>query len=157
MSRRYARSVSNERAVVSESAKRGINQSLVGAISPRGILTSMMVEGGIDGMAFKVFLDRFLKSHLSPGKIVILDNLPSHHVEGVRELIESQGATVMYLPPYSPEFNPIEECWSKIKSLLRKWKARTHGKLLEAVGKAIQSVTHEECRNWYTHAGYRFL
>ena len=115
MSRRYARAVRGERATMSEPFKKSSNHTLVGALGSSGMSTSMLIEGAMDGTAFLTFIQHFLVPILSQGTIVIMDNLPAHKVKGVRERIEETGATLTYLPPYSPEFNPIEECWSKIK------------------------------------------
>jgi transposase len=154
MSRGYARALSGERAVVSEPVKRSINHSLVGAITSKGLITAMMVEGAIDGDAFKCFISEFLLPFLKPGKTVVMDNLPAHHVDGIEGLIESTGASVLYLPPYSPDLNPIEECWSKMKSLIRKWKPRAVDDLWDTVGKAMSAVTVSDCKGWFNHAGY---
>ena len=116
----------------------------------------MLIEGAMDGTAFLMFIQHFLVPILSQGTIVIMDNLPAHKVRGVRERIEETGATLIYLPPYSPEFNPIEECWSKIKELVRSWRPAERKILLQSIGEAITSVTPKDCQGWFQHAGYCF-
>ncbi len=114
----------------------------------------MVVEGGANGAVFEGYLREMLVPALGEGDMV-MDNLSVHKSERVREMIEGAGAEVFYLPPYSPEFNPIEEAFSKIKNLLRKAAARVREVLIEAIGEALSEVTHEDARAFFEHCGYR--
>jgi transposase len=111
-------------------------------------------SGAVNGEKFKEYLREFLVPTLRPDDIVIMDNLRSHKVSGVAEIIESVGAAILYLPPYSPDLNPIELMWSKIKAFLRMVKARTVDALLEAIPMAFQTVSVEDIAGWVKHAGY---
>jgi transposase len=119
-----------------------------------GIAAPMLLDGPMDGAAFKAYVERVLAPELTPGDIVIMDNLPAHKVAGVRQAIEAAGATLLYLPPYSPDFNPIEMAFSKLKALLRKAAARTKDELWDAVANAIDTFTPSECENYFAAAGY---
>jgi transposase len=107
--------------------------------------------GAVNGEKFKEYLRELLVPTLRPGDIVVMDNLRSHKVSGVAEIIESAGATVLYLPPYSPDFNPIEQMWSKIKAFLRKVKARSVDALLEAIPLAFDTVCLSDIEGWFKH------
>ena len=111
----------------------------------------------MDGTAFIAFIRHFLTPILQPGTLVIIDNLPAHKVSGVRECIEETGAKLLYLPPYSPEFNPIEECWSKIKNFVRSYRPNGYHSLIETIANAITRVTTNDCHGWFNYAGYCFL
>jgi len=114
----------------------------------------MTVNGAVDGAVFLAYVCEMLVPTLSPGDIVVMDNLGAHKVVGVREAIEAKGARVEYLPPYSPDFNPIEKCWSKIKTFLRKAKARTRADLEAALKDALLQITQADVRAWFAHCGY---
>ena len=156
MSRRFARSKRGERAIVKEPFRRSNNHTLVGAISLSGMQTSMLVEGAVNGAAFLTFIRHFLAPQIGQGTMVVMDNLPAHKIKGVQESIEETGAELLYLPPYSPEYNPIEECWSKVKSLVRSYRPSNGEGLINSIGKAIESVTQGDCAGWFKHAGYCF-
>ena len=113
-----------------------------------------LLEGPIDGQSFQIYVDQVLVPTLRPGDIVIMDNLGSHKGSGVREAIEAAGASLFYLPPYSPDFNPIEKAFSKLKALLRKAAARTVESLWTAIGEFIPAFTSTECANYFASAGY---
>ena len=119
-----------------------------------GIAAPMMLDGPMDGAAFKAYVERVLAPDLTPGDIVVMDNLPAHKVAGVRQAIEAAGATLLYLPPYSPDFNPIEMAFSKLKAMLRKTAARTKDELWVAIANAIDTFTPIECQNYFAAAGY---
>jgi transposase len=104
--------------------------------------------------SFRVYVDEVLAPSLSDGDIVVIDNLPAHKVEGVRTSIEARGAILAYLPPYSPDLNPIEMAFAKLKTLLRKAAARTRDALWDAVAEVLQAFTQDECANYLKHAGY---
>ena len=110
--------------------------------------------GPMTGPAFLAYVEQALVPTLAPGDIVILDNLPAHKIAGVRAAIEAAGAEVRYLPPYSPDFNPIEMAFAKLKALLRKAAARTVVELWAAIAHAIDTYTRAECLGYFTHAGY---
>ncbi len=114
----------------------------------------MVLDGAMNGAAFKAYVAQILAPTLAPGDIVIMDNLPAHKVSGVRETIESVGAFLLYLPPYSPDLNPIELAFSKLKALLRKAAARSVEELWRVIAKALDNFTPNECLNFFSHAGY---
>jgi transposase len=116
---------------------------------------SPVVEGGANGAVFETYLQEMLLPALGKAEVVVMDNLSVHKSERVREMIEGTGASLLYLPPYSPEFNPIEEAFSKIKNLVRKAGARMREGLVEAVGEALCEVTEEDARAFFEHCGYR--
>ena len=115
----------------------------------------MVVEGGTDGAVFEGYLRQMLVPALKEEDVVVMDNLSVHKSERVRELIEGAGAQVLYLPPYSPDLNPIEEAFSKIKNLIRKAGARVHEALVAAIGEAIREVSEEDAKAFFEHCGYR--
>jgi transposase len=154
MTRTRARAPIGQRAKVVAPFKRGSNFSVISAMGLQGVCASMMIEGAIDSQVFAAYVDHFLVPNLRPGNIVLLDNVKFHHSEGATRLIEATGATVLHLPAYSPDFNPIEECISKIKETLRSLKARTKRKLYNALKKAIAMVTADDIRGWFKHCGY---
>jgi transposase len=131
------------------------NVTLISSISlAGGIGASMSVEGSADGEAFLLYVEHFLCPSLKHGQIVVMDNLQVHKMRRVRELIEGCGCSVVFLPPYSPDFNPIEEAFSKIKGILRKAKASTFEALVEATGQALSAVTREDVGGFFGHCGY---
>ena len=119
-----------------------------------GLAAPFVLDGPMDGDAFLAYLRQVLVPELKPGDIVIMDNLPAHKVTGVRATIESAGAGLVYLPPYSPDFNPIEKAFSKIKAILRKAAARTREDLWTVIASALTAFESEECRNYFTACGY---
>ena len=119
-----------------------------------GIAAPMLLDGPMNGPAFLAYTEQVLAPELRPGDIVVMDNLPSHKISGVREAIERAGARLLFLPPYSPDFNPIEMAFSKLKALLRKVAARTVNDLWAAVAECLSAFTPGECRNYFTAAGY---
>ena len=114
----------------------------------------MVLDGAMTGPAFRAYTEQLLAPSLNPGDIVIMDNLPAHRVAGVREPIEARGASLLFLPPYSPDLNPIELAFAKLKTLLRKAAARTVDALGAAIAHAIDAFTPRECANYFTAAGY---
>jgi transposase len=151
----YAYSPKGERAYCSVARNRGKNTTLLSSMSLSGIGASMVVEGGVDGAVFEGYLRRMLVPTLGEGDVVVMDNLSVHKSERVREVIEGAGAELVYLPPYSPDFNPIEEAFSKIKNLIRKAGARVREALVEAIGEALSEVAEEDARAFFEHCGYR--
>lgn len=119
-----------------------------------GMVAPMVLDGAMNGDAFRAYVEQVLVPELRPDDIVIMDNLPAHKVSGVRNLIENAGARLLYLPPYSPDFNPIEMAFSKLKALLRKAAVRTVVQLWEAIADAIEAFPPNECANYFAAAGY---
>jgi transposase len=132
----------------------GPNVSVLGALSLGGLLTSGHVEGAIDAELFQVFVDRALVLALWPGAVVVIGNLSPHKAAGVRETLEAVGARLAYLPPYSPDLNPIELAWSKLKSYLRKAAARTTKALNQALSEAIAAISPSDAQGYFAHCGY---
>ncbi len=129
--------------------------TFVGALRCDGLTAPFVVDGAMNGRIFRTYVSRCLAPTLRPGDIVVMDNLAAHKVAGVREAIEAAGARVVYLPPYSPDLNPIEQAFAKLKALLRKAAERSIPALWDRIGTLIDAFTPEECRNYFTHAGYR--
>ena len=123
-------------------------------MSVEGMGPSLAITGSVDAQVFEAYLERVLLPELGPGRIVVMDNLSAHKTQKVRELVEGAGCELLYLPPYSPDLNPIEEAFSKIKSIVRKAEARTREALVEALGPALSSVTQEDASGFFEHCGY---
>jgi transposase len=115
---------------------------------------SMIIEGATDALAFEAYVEHFLAPTLEEGQVVVLDGLGAHRTDTVRELIEQKGADLLFLPSYSPDLNPIEEAFSKIKNIIRKVQARTREALVEAIALAISALTLEDVAGWFAHCGY---
>ncbi|MDP8948957.1 MAG: IS630 family transposase [Actinomycetota bacterium] len=143
-----------ERAPCKVPRNRGKNTTLLASMSAEGMGPSFAITGAVDAQVFEAYLERVLLPELPPGRILVMDNLSAHKTEKARELVEARGCELLYLPPYSPDFNPIEEAFSKIKGLLRKAEARTREALIEAMGPAISSVTEEDAQAFFEHCGY---
>ena len=120
----------------------------------RGLAAPMLLDGPMHGAAFKAYVEQVLVPELDPGDSVVMANLPAHKVAGIRQAIEAAGATLLYLPPYSPDCNPIEMAFAKLKALLRKAAARTVDDLWDAIADAIDAFTSTECENYFAAAGY---
>jgi transposase len=131
---------------------RGKNMTLIASMSLYGMGESMCFEGATDAKAFEVYVQDFLAP--SEGQVVVMDNLGAHRPKRIRELIEARGGELVYVPSYSPDLNPIEQAFSKIKNILRKLGARTHEALLEAMEEALCKVTPAEAAGWFGHCGY---
>lgn len=128
--------------------------TFVGGLTPAGFIAPLLLDGPMDGEVFRAWCEQMLAPALSPGSIVIMDNLAAHKVAGVREAIEACGATLLYLPPYSPDLNPIENAFAKLKAHVRKAAARTVDALEAATANALQTFMPSECLNFFSHAGY---
>lgn len=129
--------------------------TMMGALRLDGTVAAMVYEGGTDVPVMEAFAETELRRIVRRGDIVVMDNLSAHKDPKVIRLIQRSGAAVWYLPPYSPDFNPIEPMWSKVKEILRALKARTAEALLDAIGVALGSVTGDDARGWFAHCGYR--
>ena len=130
------------------------NVTLISSISLEGMGASMSIEGSADGEAFALYIERFLCPELKEGQIVVMDNLQVHKMRRVRQLIEGRGCSLVFLPSYSPDFNPIEEAFSKAKTLLRRAKARSFEALVDATGAALSAVSEQDALGFFTHCGY---
>jgi transposase len=119
-----------------------------------GLVAPMVLDGAMNGEAFRAYVEHVLVPELTEGDVVIMDNLPAHKVSGVKAAIEGAGARLVYLPPYSPDFNPIEMAFSKLKALLRKAAARTITELWDAIAQCIDKFSPSECQNYFAAAGY---
>ena len=149
MTRLRARAPKGERAYGKVPRNRGKNTTLIAAITLEGAMgDSMTVEGATDAEAFEAYVEHFLAPSLCEGQVVVLDGLGAHRTQRVTELIEARGAQLLFLPSYSPDLNPIEEAFSKIKALVRKAGARVR----EAIGRALATVTPEDAAGWFAHA-----
>ena len=156
MTRLRARASKGKRAYGEVPRNRGKNTTLVAAITLEGAMgASMSVEGATDSLAFEAYVERFLAPSLREGQVAVLDGLGTHRTQKVRELLEGRGADVVFLPSYSPDMNPIEEAFSKIKHLVRKAGARVREELVETIARALAAVTPEDAAGWFAHAGYR--
>lgn len=154
MSRAQARAPRGERAVVVERFQTGGNISVIGALTLDGVRAPMMIAGAIDGEVLELYVRHFLAPQLRAGDIVIWDNVPTHKSAHVLALIKATGASVEPLPAYSPDFNPKEECISKVKAELKRVKADTKRKLKNALRRAYAKVTLTDIRGWFQHCGY---
>jgi transposase len=156
MTRLRARAPRGKRAYGKVPRNRGKNTTLIAAITLEGAMgESMTVEGATDAEAFEAYVEHFLAPSLYKGQVVVLDGLGAHRPQRIRELIEERGAEdLLFLPSYSPDLNPIEEAFSKIKVLVRKEGARVREALVEAIGRALAAVTTEDGAGWFAHAGY---
>jgi transposase len=154
LTRLYARAPKGERAFGKAPRNWGKNLTLICSLSAEGIGAAMNVEGATDGVAFETYIKHFLAPTLKAGQVVVMDNLQVHKSLRVKELIEARGAEILFLPPYSPDFSPIEEAFSKIKSLLRRIAARTREALMEATGQALDAVSRQDAVGWFGHCGY---
>lgn len=155
MTRRYGRAERGQRVRDAVPAGHWRTLTLLGALSLRGVRAAMTIEAPTDGDVFLAYVEQVLGPRLEPGDIVILDNLPAHKIAGVRTLIEACGAQLLYLPSYSPDFNPIEQAWSKVKERLRAIKARTLPLLEDAITTALAAITPDDAAGWFRHCGYR--
>jgi transposase len=156
LSRRYARAPAGERVEEALPQNTPATLSTVGALSARKLLACCCLEGAFDGEAFAAFIETMVTPQLQPGDTVLMDNLSIHRSPRVESAIKSTGAQLLALPAYSPDLDPIESCWSKVKTHLRKAKARTMEKLYKAIGAGIELLTPNDIRAWFVACGYAF-
>jgi len=154
MTRHYGRAPAGERVGEATPQSHWRTLTVLSAITQKGVLASMTIEDATDGDVFLAYVQDVLGPKLEAGQVVIMDNLPAHKVEGVREKIEARGARLLYLPPYSPDFNPIEQIWAKVKQGLRSAKARTVEALEQAVAEALNTITAENTAGCFAGCGY---
>ena len=150
----YGYAPRDERLHLPVPRNRGKNTTLLSSITTGGMGPSLAVEGATTARVFETYVEKVLMPSLRAGQIVVMDNLGAHRPRRIRELIEQQGCELLYLPAYSPDYNPIEEAFAKIKNLLRKAASRSKEALVEAIGASLSAVTAEDARGFFEHAGY---
>jgi transposase len=151
----YGYAPRGERLHLSVPRKLGKNTTLLASMSLEEMGPSLTVEGATTALVFEAYVEQVLAPNLRAGQIVVMDNLGAHRLKRVRELIEGRGCELVYLPAYSPDYNPIEEAFAKIKNFRRSAAARTKEALVEAIGAALSAVSAEDARGFFKHAGYR--
>ena len=154
MTRRYGRAARGLRLLAPVPHGHWKVTTVVAGLRTSGITAPCVFDGAINGARFRAYIEQMLAPTLRPGDIVILDNLNSHKVTGIREAIEAQGAQIVYLPPYSPDLNPIEQGFAKFKAALRKAAERTVDGLWQAIGRTLDLFSPQQCRNFFKQAGY---
>jgi len=154
MTRLYARAAPGQRIVEATSGYSGPHYTVVATLGWKEVTAPWILEGAMDRVAFEAYVRSQLLPTLRRGDIVVMDNLSAHTGETIRQLIEARGARLQFLPPYSSDFNPIELCWSKIKTALRAAKARTFEALLKALSKVLRSISLTDIQDWFAHCGY---
>ncbi len=155
MARRYGRAPRGERVIASVPHGHWKTSTFVAGLRDDAITAPLVIDGAMNGETFRAYVEQFLAPALAHGDIVIMDNLPSHKVAGVREAIEARGASLIYLPPYSPDLNPIEQAFAKLKALLRKAAPRIVEALWTVIGESLSAFSPGECANYLADAGYR--
>ena len=156
MIRRYGWSPRGERLVDAVPHGHWQTTTFLAGLRSTGIIAPLVLDGPMTGEAFLAYIRQFLAPVLSPGDVVVMDNLAAHKVAGVREAITAVGASVLYLPPYSPDLNPIEQVFAKLKALLRKAAARTRDALWDTIGNLLEAFSTTECQNYLENSGYAF-
>lgn len=154
MTRFYGRSITNQRCYGSAPDGRRKTTTMLSALRSNGETQCLVYEGGTSKAIFEEYVEKQLCLFLKPGDVVIMDNLSAHKSSKAIKLIEAQGSYVLYLPPYSPDLNPIEKMWSKIKAFLRKIEARTPQQLEKAIKIALEKITPLDAKNWFKSCGY---
>jgi len=154
MARRYGRSPRGQRVTAALPHGHWKTSTFLAGLRHDGLVAPCVLDGAINGETFRAYVEQFLAPCLSPGDIVVMDNLSSHKVAGVRQAIEAVGARLLYLPPYSPDLNPIEQLFAKLKTLLRKLDPRSVEATWRAIGQLLDAFTAEECANYFANAGY---
>lgn len=154
MTRLYGWAPHDRRATGSVPRNHGRNTTLVAALAPDGLHEPWLIEGAMTTETFEWYIRHELAPRLRPGQVVVLDNLSAHKSASIRQAIESQGCDLLFLPPYSPDFTPIEQAFSKLKAILRGLGARTRDALQDAVRLAIEAITRDDVAAWFAHAGY---
>ena len=154
MTRRYGRSRRGQRLIAKVPYGHWKTTTFLAALRHDGLTAPLVVDGAMNGAVFRAYVEQQLVPTLRPGDLVVMDNLPAHKVAGVRRAIEAAGATIVYLPPYSPDFNPIELVFAKLKSLLRSAAERTVSGLWSLLGQLLDQFTTHECGHYFRHCGY---
>lgn len=154
MTRLYGRSFDGQRVVDATPQGHWCTTTIISALRLDGNTADLVIDGATDGDAFRVYTEQILAPSLGEGDIVVMDNLAPHKMPAVIAAIEARGAQVWFLPPYSPDFNPIEKMWAKLKAYLRKVKARTKEGLWQAIGDALKTITTSDASGWFQSCGY---
>jgi transposase len=154
MARRYGRCSASERLVAAVPYGHWRTTTFIAGLRQSSIVAPLVLDGPMTGAAFRAYVAQFLAPALEPGDVVVLDNLAAHQVDGVRQAIAAAGASILYLPPYSPDLNPIEQLFAKLKALLRKAAARTSDALWATIGQLLETVPESHCANYLSHCGY---
>ena len=154
LTRLYGWAPHDHRATGAVPRNHGKNTTLVAALTPEGLQVPWLIEGAMNTETFAWYITEQLAPTLRPGQVVVLDNLSVHKAERIRQAIEARHCTLLFLPPYSPDFTPIEQAFSKLKAILRGLGARTKEALQEAVRLAIEAITRHDAAAWFAHAGY---
>ena len=152
MTRLYSRAPSHLRAVGQVARNHGLNQTLICGLRLAGPVAPLVIPGAVNGDIFEWYVREHLCPALAPGQVIVMDNLSSHHRASIRTLIEARNCTLLYLSPYSPDFNPIEMMFSKLKALVRGGACTTVDTLMNAIGRALQAVTASDTFGWFRHA-----
>lgn len=152
--RRYGRAPAGERVNQAVPLHNGPNITLIAALRPNGFGSLLSGNGAVNGDVLATYLGQVLGPNLQPGDVGVLDNLAAHKVEGLADILATYGARFLYLPPYSPDFNPIELAFSKLKTWLRTTQARTRDRLEEAISTAAEWISQRDAQNWFSHCGY---
>jgi transposase len=154
LTRLYGRAAPDQRVVDSTPQPSGPQTTTLAVMGWNGISAPLILSGAVTGTVFYGYIQQCVVPTLQPGDILFMDNLSAHKVAGLEELICARGAHLIYLPPYSPDFNPIELAWSKVKTILRRLKARTLPDLIEALKEALLAITPQDIHAWFSHCGY---
>lgn len=154
LTRLYARAVGGSRSSEAVPRNYGSSTSMISTIGCSGVQATMLIEGSVDTVVFNAYCEQVLRPTLKVGDVIVLDNLGAHRASRIDEITRCCGAAVIWLPPYSPDFSPIELLWSKVKAYLKKVKARTQAELEKAIAAALLTITVSDCRNWFRHCGY---
>jgi transposase len=154
MTRRYGRCPPDQRLVAAVPHGHWRTTTFVAGLRQSGVIAPLVLDGPMTGTAFRAWVEQFLAPALEAGDVVVLDNLAAHKVDGVRQAIAAAGAAILYLPPYSPDLNPIEQLFAKLKALLRKAAARTRDQLWSTIGRLLDACPPAECANYLHHSGY---
>jgi transposase len=154
MTRRYGRSPSDRRLVAAVPHGHWRTTTFIAGLRQTGIVAPLVLDGPMTGTAFCAYVEQFLAPALEPGDVVVLDNLAAHRADGVRQAIAAAGASILFLPPYSPDLNPIEQLFAKFKALLRKAATRTRDQLWSTIGRLLETYPPAECTRFLSHCGY---
>ncbi len=154
LTRLYARAVGGNRTTEAVPRNYGASTSVISTLGISGAEATMLIEGSVDTLVFNAYCQEVLRPTLKAGDVIVLDNLRAHRASRIEAITEECGARVIWLPPYSPDFSPIELMWSKVKAYLRRVKARTQAELEKAIASALETITASDCLNWFRHCGY---
>ncbi|MDQ4122282.1 MAG: IS630 family transposase [Acidobacteriota bacterium] len=155
LTRLYARAIGGRRITEAVPRNYGASTSMIAAMGINGVDATMIIAGSVDTLVFNAYCEQVLRPTLKVGDVIVLDNLGAHRASRIEEICKECGARVIWLPPYSPDFSPIELMWSKVKAYLKKAKARTQEELEKAIAVALKTITISDCLNWFGHCGYQ--